>query len=142
MSHRQGDYVDYVADKYELKELDDFINEFQGADLGVDLGSFDSDVDEFEYMNKRMQNISDVEVRKGNDIEGIPWERATITRHQKRCAKPQRKTVYTMISDRASSKHDAYLMSCNSIIHWSSLTYVKIEILNLSGHVARLENHS
>ncbi|KAK6803706.1 hypothetical protein RDI58_001490 [Solanum bulbocastanum] len=51
--------------------------------LDVDIGSFDSDVDEFGYMNKRMEDISDVEVRKGNDIEGIPWERATITRNGK-----------------------------------------------------------
>ncbi|KAG5632735.1 hypothetical protein H5410_004452 [Solanum commersonii] len=95
MSHQQGDYVDYIEDEYELKELDEFIYEFQdelqGINLddfdldvdeflGVDFGSFDSDVDEFEYMNQRMQDILDAEVRKGNDIEGIPWERATITR--------------------------------------------------------------
>ncbi|KAH0765437.1 hypothetical protein KY285_001308 [Solanum tuberosum] len=102
MSHQQGDYVDYVADDYELKELDEFqgvdlgvfdsyVDELQGIDLddfdldideflGVDLGSFDSDVDKFEYMNKKMQDISDAEVMKGNDIQGIPWEGATITR--------------------------------------------------------------
>ncbi|WMV09881.1 hypothetical protein MTR67_003266 [Solanum verrucosum] len=66
-------------DELQGMNLDDFdlnVDEF----LGVDFGSFDSDVDQFEYMNKRMQDISDAEVRKGNDIEGIPWEKATITR--------------------------------------------------------------
>lgn len=40
--HQQRDDVDYIADEYEMKELDDFIDEFQGKDLG----GFDSDVDE------------------------------------------------------------------------------------------------
>ncbi|WMV09890.1 hypothetical protein MTR67_003275 [Solanum verrucosum] len=40
MSHQQGDDVDYVVNGYEMEELDDFIDEFQG----IDLGGFDSDV--------------------------------------------------------------------------------------------------
>ncbi|KAH0730381.1 hypothetical protein KY289_001569 [Solanum tuberosum] len=67
-----------------MKELDDFIDEFQGKDLdeflSVDLGGFDSDVDEYDYMNRKMQDISAVEVRKGKDIQGIPWKRVTTTR--------------------------------------------------------------
>ncbi|XP_042519403.1 uncharacterized protein LOC122093186 [Macadamia integrifolia] len=41
----------------------------------------------------------------------------------------------------ATSKHDIYLMSHYSVIHWSSLTCTKTEILNLSGHVAPCEKH-
>ncbi|KAF3622403.1 putative actin-related protein 8-like isoform X1 [Capsicum annuum] len=41
----------------------------------------------------------------------------------------------------ATSKHDAYLMSHFSVIHWSSLTCASTEVLNLSGHVAPREKH-
>ena len=39
----------------------------------------------------------------------------------------------------ATSKHDAYLVSSYSIIHWSSLNSKRSEILNVSGHVAPCE---
>lgn len=39
----------------------------------------------------------------------------------------------------ATSKHDVYLMSQSSIIHWLSLTCAKSEVLNVSGHVAPSE---
>ncbi|XVF03530.1 hypothetical protein REPUB_Repub05bG0002100 [Reevesia pubescens] len=41
----------------------------------------------------------------------------------------------------ATSKHDVYLMSHFSVMHWSSLTHKKREILNVSGHVAPSEKH-
>lgn len=39
----------------------------------------------------------------------------------------------------ATSKHDVYFMSHFSVMHWSSLTCTKSEVLNLSGHVAPCE---
>jgi len=39
----------------------------------------------------------------------------------------------------STSKHDVYLVSGYSIIHWSSLSSKKSEILNVSGHVAPCE---
>lgn len=39
----------------------------------------------------------------------------------------------------ATSKHDVYLMSHFSVIHWSSLRCTKSEVLNVSGHVAPSE---
>ncbi|KAL7103278.1 hypothetical protein ACP275_08G169900 [Erythranthe tilingii] len=41
----------------------------------------------------------------------------------------------------ATSKHDVYLMSNYSVLHRSSLTHIKSEVLNLSGHVAPTEEH-
>ncbi|KAB1202909.1 putative WD repeat-containing protein C2A9.03 [Morella rubra] len=35
----------------------------------------------------------------------------------------------------ATSKHDVYLMSHYSVIHWSSLTCSKSEVLNVEGHL-------
>ncbi|GLT79514.1 hypothetical protein SLA2020_510000 [Shorea laevis] len=42
----------------------------------------------------------------------------------------------------ATSKHDVYLMSHYSVIHWSSLVCKKREVLNVSGHVAPSEKHA
>ncbi|KAL5981298.1 hypothetical protein ACLOJK_015353 [Asimina triloba] len=39
----------------------------------------------------------------------------------------------------ATSKHDVYLMSHFSVIHWSAITCNKTEVLNVSGHVAPCE---
>lgn len=39
----------------------------------------------------------------------------------------------------ATSKHDVYLMSHFSVIHWSSISCSKSEVLNVSGHVAPSE---
>ncbi|XP_058093630.1 uncharacterized WD repeat-containing protein C2A9.03-like isoform X1 [Magnolia sinica] len=41
----------------------------------------------------------------------------------------------------ATSKHDVYLMSNYSIIHWSSLSCNSSEVVNFSGHVAPSEKH-
>ncbi|KAF9610057.1 hypothetical protein IFM89_026258 [Coptis chinensis] len=42
----------------------------------------------------------------------------------------------------ASSKHDVYLMSHFSVVHWSSLSRNLSEVLNFQGHVAPTEKHS
>ncbi|XP_008805522.1 uncharacterized WD repeat-containing protein C2A9.03-like [Phoenix dactylifera] len=41
----------------------------------------------------------------------------------------------------ATSKHDVYLMSHYSVLHWSALTCEKYEVMNVSGHVAPNEKH-
>ncbi|XP_062015035.1 uncharacterized WD repeat-containing protein C2A9.03-like isoform X2 [Rosa rugosa] len=41
----------------------------------------------------------------------------------------------------ATSKHDVYLMSHFSVIHWSSLSCEASEVLNVSGHVTPSEKH-
>ncbi|KAG5632723.1 hypothetical protein H5410_004440 [Solanum commersonii] len=117
----------------DLGGFDSDVDELQGIDLDdfdldideflcIDLGDFNSDVHEYDYMNKRMQDISVVEVRNDKGIQWIPKERL-------------RNLVW------APSKCDVYLMSHFSIIDWSSLACAKTEILNLSWDVAPLENH-
>ncbi|MQM15207.1 hypothetical protein Taro_048149 [Colocasia esculenta] len=41
----------------------------------------------------------------------------------------------------STSKHDVYLMSHYSVIHWSAINLEKTEVLNVSGHVAPCEKH-
>ncbi|KAK6930640.1 WD40 repeat [Dillenia turbinata] len=42
----------------------------------------------------------------------------------------------------ATSKHDVYLISNYSVMHWSSLSSNLSEVLNFSGHVAPSEKHA
>ncbi|KAK3155121.1 hypothetical protein QOZ80_2BG0199140 [Eleusine coracana subsp. coracana] len=41
----------------------------------------------------------------------------------------------------ATSKHDVYLMSHFSVLHWSALSGVDTELMNVKGHVAPREKH-
>ncbi|URE36966.1 WD repeat-containing protein C2A9.03 [Musa troglodytarum] len=41
----------------------------------------------------------------------------------------------------ATSKHDVYLMSHYSVLHWSALNGEKYEVMNVSGHIAPCEKH-
>lgn len=174
----QGDDADYMADEYEMDDVDDMEDEFHGREVA---GS-DSDVDEYDYMNNKMQDTSAAEARRGKDIQGIPWDRLSITREkyrktrleqyknyenipqsgdisEKECKSTEKGNCYyefrrnsrsvksTILHFQlrnlvwATSKHDVYLMSHFSIIHWSSLSCTKNEVLNVSGHVAPSEKH-
>ncbi|KAM0854181.1 hypothetical protein ACQ4PT_050584 [Festuca glaucescens] len=41
----------------------------------------------------------------------------------------------------ATARHDVYLMSCLSALHWSPLTSEKQEVIDFEGHVAPYEKH-
>ncbi|XP_059300998.1 uncharacterized WD repeat-containing protein C2A9.03-like [Lycium barbarum] len=179
MAHQQDDDADYMGNEYDMEAIDDDMDdEFHGRDIG---GS-DSDADEYDYMNNKMQDTSAAEARRGRDIQGIPWERLSITREKYRQTRLEQYKNYENIPQSgeasekdclatkkgvsyydfrrnsrsvkstilhfqlrnlvwATSKHDVYLMSHFSVIHWSSLTCSKNEVLNVSGHVAPCEKH-
>ncbi|KAM7465494.1 hypothetical protein LguiB_013056 [Lonicera macranthoides] len=42
----------------------------------------------------------------------------------------------------STSKHDVYLMSNYSVMHWSSLSHNLSEVLNFSGHIAPTKKHA
>ncbi|CAI9088112.1 OLC1v1022357C2 [Oldenlandia corymbosa var. corymbosa] len=177
MSHHQED-AEYMADEYEMDDVDDDMDD----ELRVREGGSDSDVDEYDYLNNRMQDTSAAQAREGRDIQGIPWERLSITRDKYRQTRLQQYKNYENIpqsgeglekecksTDKgaihyefrrnsrsvkstilhfqlrnlvwATSKHDVYFMSHFSVIHWSTLTCNKSEVLNVSGHVAPCEKH-
>ncbi|PIN21344.1 hypothetical protein CDL12_05956 [Handroanthus impetiginosus] len=179
MSHQAGHEADDMEEDYEMEDADDDMgDEFHDRDGG---GS-DSDMDEYDYTNNRMQDTTAAQARKGRDIQGIPWERLSITREkyrqtrleqyknyenipqsgvgsEKECKATQKGALYyafrrnsrsvksTILHFQlrnlvwATSKHDVYLMSHFSVMHWSSLTCTKSEVLNVSGHVAPSEKH-
>ncbi|KAL8142469.1 hypothetical protein V2J09_015501 [Rumex salicifolius] len=192
MSNPEPDDAEYMADEYEMDDLDDDMDEdFQERGLS------DSDEDSHEgELGDRDSDISSLQTRKGRDIQGIPWDRLSITREryrqtrielyknyenvpqsgeraEKECKITKKDGKYYDFRDNfrsvkstilhfqvrhlyfssflynrvlrnlvwASSKHDIYLMSHFSVIHWSSLTASKTEVLNVAGHVAPSEKH-
>ncbi|XP_071692878.1 uncharacterized WD repeat-containing protein C2A9.03-like [Rutidosis leptorrhynchoides] len=76
--HHEDD--EFVADEYEMEDVDDNMDdEYHGRDIGSD-----SDVDEYDYMNNKLQDTSAAQARRGKDIQGIPWDRLSITREKYR----------------------------------------------------------
>ncbi|GFZ12857.1 transducin/WD40 repeat-like superfamily protein [Actinidia rufa] len=179
MSNQQGDDAEYMADEYEMEDVDDDMDE---EFVGREMGGSDSDLDEYDHMNNRMADTSAAQARRGKDIQGIPWERLSITREKYRQTRLEQYKNYENIPQSgegsekeckitkkggmyyefrrnsrsvkstilhfqlrnlvwATSKHDVYLMSHSQVVHWSSLTCNKSEVLNVSGHVAPCEKH-
>lgn len=174
MAHR--DEIHGLADDYEMNDVeDDTDEEFHGRG-----GDSESDVEEF--MDDSVTDTSSSEARRGKDIQGIPWNRLSITRDkyrqtrleqyknyenvpnsgedsEKECKSTRKGGAYyefwrntrsvksTILHFQlrnlvwATSKHDVYLMSHYSVIHWSALTCERSEVLDVSGHVAPCEKH-
>ncbi|GMY30731.1 uncharacterized WD repeat-containing protein C2A9.03-like [Fagus crenata] len=179
MSQYQGDDAEYMADEYEMEDVDDDMDdEFRGREMG---GS-ESDVEEYEHSNNKSNDTTATQARSGKDIQGIPWDRLSITREKYRQTRLEQYKNYENIPHSgegsgkdckvtkkggsyyvfrrnsrsvkstilhfqlrnlvwATSKHDVYLMSHFSVVHWSSLTCGRNEVLNVSGHVAPSEKH-
>ncbi|GAV74761.1 WD40 domain-containing protein [Cephalotus follicularis] len=179
MSHYRAEDAEYMADEYDMDDVDDDMDEeFHGRYMG---GS-ESDVDEFDYTNNRVADTSAAQARRGKDIQGIPWDRLSITREKYRqtrleqyrnyeniphsgegsakdCKNTNRGGLYyefrrnsrsvksTILHFQlrnlvwATSKHDVYLMSNFTVIHWSSLSCTRSDVLDVSGHVAPAEKH-
>uniref|UniRef100_A0A2N9J8X7 Uncharacterized protein n=1 Tax=Fagus sylvatica TaxID=28930 RepID=A0A2N9J8X7_FAGSY len=150
MSQYQGDDAEYMADEYEMEDVDDDMDdEFRGREMG---GS-ESDVEEYEPSNNKLADTTAAQARSGKDIQGIPWDRLSITREKYRQTRLEQYKNYENIPHSgegsgklrnlvwATSKHDVYLMSHFSVVHWSSLTCGRNEVLNVSGHVAPSEKH-
>uniref|UniRef100_A0A2P2LD51 WD-40 repeat family protein n=3 Tax=Rhizophora mucronata TaxID=61149 RepID=A0A2P2LD51_RHIMU len=178
MSHYQGDNAEYISDEYEMKNVDDEMDEeLHNKEMGSD-----SDVDEYDHMNNKVTDTSAAQARRGKDIQGIPWDRLSITREKYRqtrleqyknyenipysgedsgkdCKASKKGGLYYEFRSNsrsvkptvlhfqlrnlvwATTKHDVYLMSHFSVVHWSSLTCGRSEVLDVSGHVAPSEKH-
>ncbi|KAJ6363858.1 hypothetical protein OIU78_003929 [Salix suchowensis] len=180
MSQYQGDEMDHVVDDYEIAEVDDDVY-FHGRFM-ADSESEDDDDDEYDHLDNKITDTSATDARKGKDIQGIPWERLSISREKYRQTRIEQYKNYENVPQSgessekeceltkkggkyyefwrntrsvkstilhfqlrnlvwSTSKHDVYLMSHFSIVHWSSLSCKKNEVLNVSGHVAPCEKH-
>ncbi|KAL0363090.1 UNVERIFIED_CONTAM: hypothetical protein Scaly_1264200 [Sesamum calycinum] len=147
--------MDYAAADYEMGEVEEDMY-FAGRIMG-DTESDEEDDDEYNHLDNKITDTSAAEARKGKDIQGIPWERLSISRDKYRQTRLEQYRIMRIYPDLervqrscflslqlrnlvwSTSKHDVYLMSHYSIIHWSSLSSKKTEVLNVSGHVAPCE---
>ncbi|KAH9749980.1 WD REPEATS REGION domain-containing protein [Citrus sinensis] len=152
MSQLEGDEaIYYVADDYEMAEVDDDM--YFRARLMGDSESDDDDDDEYDHLDNKITDTTAADARRGKDIQGIPWERLSITREKYRQTRLEQYKNYENIPQSgegseklrnlvwSTSKHDVYLMSHFSIVHWSSLSSKRTEVLDVSGHVAPCEKH-
>ncbi|KAH0927355.1 hypothetical protein HID58_019611 [Brassica napus] len=76
-----GEYMEEDVDDHEMQDVenDDMDDEFRRGD-----GASDSDVEEFDYSNNKIADTSAEQARKGKDIQGIPWDRLSISRDKYR----------------------------------------------------------
>lgn len=176
MSHYD---IERMEHDYRMNDVeDDMEEEFHGKGMGYS----ESDDDEYVHINGRITDTSSAQARKGKDIQGIPWDRLSITRTKYRQTRLEQYKNYENVTNSgessakgckptekgkiyyefwrntrsakstilhfqlrnlvwATSKHDVYLMSNYSVLHWSALTRQKSEVLDVSGHVAPSEKH-
>ncbi|KAJ1702462.1 hypothetical protein LUZ63_002241 [Rhynchospora breviuscula] len=175
MSQLAHDDFEEMADEYDMSDVDDDMEDEYGARIIA------SDSDDGEQPD-RMTDTTAVEARRGKDIQGIPWERLSITREKYRQTRLQQYKNYENVLNSgeeslkeskhiekgaiyydfhhntrsvkstilhfqlrnlvwATSKHDVYLMSHYSVLHWSALTSEKKELIDVQGHVAPSEKH-
>uniref|UniRef100_A0A0D3BNB2 Uncharacterized protein n=1 Tax=Brassica oleracea var. oleracea TaxID=109376 RepID=A0A0D3BNB2_BRAOL len=74
-------YMDHVDDDDDMEVVDDDLDDdFHGDDMAAS----DSDVDEFDYSSNKIADTSAEQARKDKDIQGIPWDRLSITREKYR----------------------------------------------------------
>ncbi|KAF7842849.1 putative WD repeat-containing protein C2A9.03-like [Senna tora] len=183
MSQNRGDEMEYVADDNEMAEVED--DEYFRGRVPDDSDSGSSDYEDVDERYSVVDGIRDSTVRdarQGKDIQGIPWERLSISRDKYRKTRVEQYKNYENIQHSgelsekeckptnkggmyydfwrnsrsvkstifhfqlrnlvwSTSKHDVYLLSHYSIVHWSSINNKKSLVLNVSGHVAPSEKH-
>ncbi|GER48123.1 transducin/WD40 repeat-like superfamily protein [Striga asiatica] len=173
--------MDYAGDDFEMGEAEEDMY-FGGNELMAESDSDEEVEDGNGQLGTKITDTSAADARKGKDIQGIPWERLSISREkyrqtrieqyknyenipqsgegsEKDCKLTRKGGVYyefwqntrsvksTILHFQlrnlvwSTSKHDVYLVSHYSIIHWCSLNSRKTEVLNVSGHVAPSEKH-
>ncbi|KAG6470840.1 hypothetical protein ZIOFF_071920 [Zingiber officinale] len=110
----------------------------------IERWAIDSDDEEYGLLNGRANDISSAQERNGKDIQGIPWRSLNITCERYRQTRLEKYKNYENLRNLvwATSKHDAYLMSHYSVLHWSALNGEKNEVINVSGHIDPCEEDS
>ncbi|KAH0859703.1 hypothetical protein HID58_087964 [Brassica napus] len=85
---------EYMADEYDMDILEDDVNpDFDGIDIGVE---------DFDQWTKA-EDTSAAQARDGKDIQGIPWERLSVTRQKYRKTRLDQYKNYENIPDSGES---------------------------------------
>uniref|UniRef100_A0A0D9VKC7 Uncharacterized protein n=1 Tax=Leersia perrieri TaxID=77586 RepID=A0A0D9VKC7_9ORYZ len=150
MSNYHEDHIEEMEDDYDMDDTADDMGE-ENQERGM--RDSDSEDEEYGQSNEKIPDTSSADARKGKDIQGIPWDKLAITRDKYRQTrldqyknyenKPNSGEAAAKLRNLvwATSKHDVYLMSHFSILHWSALSGIDTELMNVQGHVAPREKH-
>ncbi|KAF2920300.1 hypothetical protein DAI22_08g199500 [Oryza sativa Japonica Group] len=152
-------------------------------DRQVDLmGDSDFDDDEYGQPIESKEDTSAVDVKKGKDIQGIPWDNLSFSRDRYRktrmvqyanfenvpnsgknsekvCTPVDKGALYyefqyntrsvkpTILHFQlrnlvwATTRHDVYLLSQRSVLHWSPFASEKHKVIDLQGHITPSEGN-
>ncbi|KAM0863452.1 hypothetical protein ACQ4PT_044585 [Festuca glaucescens] len=143
-------HIEDTEDDYDIDDLTDDMGDMNHEREMMVTNSEDG---EYGQSNDKIPDTSAVDATKGKEIQGIPWEKLAITREKYRQARIEQYKNYENIPNSgeaaaklrnlvwATSKHDVYLLSHFSVHHWSALTGVDTEVINIEGHVIPREKH-
>ncbi|GLT59162.1 hypothetical protein SLA2020_319980 [Shorea laevis] len=160
-SHR--DEAEYPADEYEMEDVDDDMDENDclnnkisdtstaQATRGTDVQGIPWDscgITREKHRQTRLEQYNNYEniphSGEGSGKDCQPTEKGASYYEFRRNSRSVKSTILHFQLRNlvwATSKHDVYLLSHFSVIHWSSLTCTKHEVLDVSGHVAPSEKH-
>ncbi|XP_056857224.1 uncharacterized WD repeat-containing protein C2A9.03 [Raphanus sativus] len=124
-------YMDHVVDDDDdMEDVDDDLDDdFHGDDMAAS----DSDVDEFDYSSNKIADTSAEQARKGKDIQGIPWDRLSITREKYRQTRlDQYKNYENVPNSGDSSGKDCMVTQKGAIFYdfWRNSRSIKSSILH------------
>jgi len=123
MSNYQGDDAEYMEDVDDEMDEDDLDEDFRGDDMAAS----DSDVDEFDYSNNKIADTSADQARKGKDIQGIPWDRLSITRETYRQTRLEQYKNYENVPNSGESSGKVSLpFSMSRRFSFSSICFTNI----------------
>jgi hypothetical protein len=129
MSNYQGDDAEYMEDVDDEMDEDDLDEDFRGDDMAAS----DSDVDEFDYSNNKIADTSADQARKGKDIQGIPWDRLSITRETYRQTRLEQYKNYENVPNSGeSSGKDCMATQKGALFYdfWRNTRSIKSSILH------------
>ncbi|CAA3028945.1 uncharacterized WD repeat-containing [Olea europaea subsp. europaea] len=87
--------MEYADGNYEMEEVDEDMY-FAGRMMG-DSETDEDDENEYENLDNKITDTSASEARRGKDIQGIPWERLSISREKYRQTRLQQYKNYENI---------------------------------------------
>ncbi|XP_010246373.1 PREDICTED: uncharacterized WD repeat-containing protein C2A9.03-like [Nelumbo nucifera] len=158
-----GDVVDEMDDEYDGRgdgeaDLDDYELHSKVTDITSVHARKGKDIQgiPWERLNITREKYRQTRLEQYKNYENIPSSGEVVDkeckqmekggnyyefRHNTRLVKPTILHFQLRNLVWATSKHDVYLMSNYSVIHWSALSCNLLEVLNFSGHVAPSEKH-
>ncbi|XXG60170.1 hypothetical protein AAC387_Pa04g2137 [Persea americana] len=92
MSQHQGDENDHLEENHEMEDVNDAVDEgFRGREMDY-MALYDDD--RYDFMDNRITDTSSAQAMRGKDIQGIPWERLSVTKEKYRRTRLQRYRNY------------------------------------------------